>query len=325
MQTQTMQQGANIIIHDWMNVQTGEKVLIVTDPQHQQEAEMLQQCAAKINAQATVYLVPKEAAKEVAHFDPLQELLQQANVIVGATHYSIVTSKVVSNNVDHNTRFLSLPLSTNNGQSLLEFPFLQMNPDETTAMAQILLAQINNATSLRVETPSGTNLHFRKKGRNGSFFNGKTDFIRRFASASFEVYVPVEEDQTFGLGFIDGSLGYLGKVNTPFSIQLEKGRIVSIEKTADGERLAEYLESFDDTNLYHASEFGIGLNKKAHCVGNSYIEDESAYGTFHIGFGRNLALGGHHEANGHFDIVLKKPTIYADDTMIIKNGTIIEF
>ena len=36
--------------------------------------------------------------------------------------------------------------------------------------------------------------------------------------------------------------------------------------------------------------------------------------------GRNLALGGVHDAAGHFDLVFKYPTIYAGDVLIMKDG-----
>ena len=55
-------------------------------------------------------------------------------------------------------------------------------------------------------------------------------------------------------------------------------------------------------------------------MGNCYIEDESTFTTFHIGMGRNLALGGVHDAAGHFDLVFKYPTIYAGDVLIMKDG-----
>jgi len=52
-------------------------------------------------------------------------------------------------------------------------------------------------------------------------------------------------------------------------------------------------------------------------------EIESAYGTCHLGFGRNIALGGNYEANGHFDVVMLKPTIYADNRMIMEDGVMV--
>ena len=75
--------------------------------------------------------------------------------------------------------------------------------------------------------------------------------------------------------------------------------------------------------MYKPGELGIGLNKLSKCRGVCYIEDESVYSTFHIGLGRNITLGGKQEAAGHFDIVTHKPTIYADNKAIMKNGKII--
>lgn len=48
-----------------------------------------------------------------------------------------------------------------------------------------------------------------------------------------------------------------------------------IEDTEDGRKLKEYLESFDDLEMYCAAEFGIGLNTISKCRGASYIEDRS--------------------------------------------------
>ena len=115
-------------------------------------------------------------------------------------------------------------------------------------------------------------------------------------------------------------MGYIGIVDKPVEIKIENGYITYIEDTEDGRKLKEYLETFDDLEMYCAAEFGIGLNTISKCRGASYIEDESAFGTFHIGFGRNLALGGSHNARGHFDLVTHNPTIIVDDKVIMKDG-----
>lgn len=83
------------------------------------------------------------------------------------------------------------------------------------------------------------------------------------------------------------------------------------------------MEEYKDSRIYVAGEFGIGLNSSSKCEGNCYIEDESAYGTFHIGVGRNLALGGRQNANGHFDLVCHEPDIYTDNRQIMQQGKII--
>ena len=122
---------------------------------------------------------------------------------------------------------------------------------------------------------------------------------------------------------LDGSLGYIGRVDEPTKIIFHNGRIEEIEDTPTGRRLKEYMEEYRDSRIYVAGEFGIGLNSSSKCEGNCYIEDESAYGTFHIGVGRNLALGGRQNANGHFDLVCHEPDIYTDNRQIMQQGKII--
>ena len=144
----------------------------------------------------------------------------------------------------------------------------------------------------------------------------------RVASSSFEVYVPIIETMTNGVVIADGSLGYLGAIKSPIELVFENGYLVEINGKEDALRLKKYMESFGDKEIYCAAELGIGLNTKSKCEGICYIEDESTYKTFHIGFGRNIALGGNHEARGHFDIVTHEPDIFVDDIIVMQEGEI---
>ena len=318
-----LKRGARIVVEDWMTVRSGESLLIITDSRHMDEMREVEACAQTAGATVLLHLTPDKLSQNLhAYFDELAALMRTHQVIIGATHYSLVTTEIVKQAVQEGSRFLSLPMATNDGRSLLEYDFMTMDPYISKYMAKSMLKYINNATHLRVTTPASSDMHFRKVGRKGSYFNGRAKDNKGFASSSFEVYVPIEENQSYGRGVLDGSLGYLGKVTEPFALRLEGGRLVDIEQTADGKRLAEYMRGFEDERIYHAAEFGIGLNIHAKCAGRSYIEDESAYGTFHIGFGRNIALGGEFEAPGHFDIVFDRPSIYADNYQIMDNGVL---
>lgn len=66
-----------------------------------------------------------------------------------------------------------------------------------------------------------------------------------FSSSSIEVYIPIIENATNGTLVLDGSYGYIGKVETPFKITFEDGKIVDIENSKSGKILKDYLESFD--------------------------------------------------------------------------------
>lgn len=103
----------------------------------------------------------------------------------------------------------------------------------------------------------------------------------------------------------------------------DEAMYVDIEETPTGIRLKKYMEEYFDPRIYIAGELGIGLNSCSNCLGNCYIEDESAYGTFHVGLGRNIALGGVQNAKGHFDLVCREPDIFTDNRQIMDRGKII--
>jgi leucyl aminopeptidase (aminopeptidase T) len=319
-----LMRGVKIVVDNWMKIRPGESLLIITDNQHLEEMQQVEKYVLERGAKVLVRIVPEDNTKNSSSSaEELAVEMHKHDVIFGATHISLVTTEIVKRAVHDGSRFLSLPMATNNGRSLLEHDFLTMDTAIARFIAKLLLKYINTSSHIHVETQRGTNFSFRKVGRRASYFNGRAKDNKGFASSSFEVYIPIEENQTFGTGIVDGSLGYLGKVNHPFAIRIEGGKLVEIEQNDDGKRLKEYMESFQDDRIYYASELGIGTNTCSKCEGRSYIEDESAYGTFHIGFGRNIALGGEYEASGHFDIVLHEPSIYADNRLIMEKGSIV--
>lgn len=312
-----------IVIRDWLRLKPWEKLLIVTSENHLPEAEVLRRCAHKQSKSVDLMVVEKRGKHVGVFFDRHEDVFDGYHAVIGATDYSLVTTKAAKRAIKQRSKFLSLPLSTNNGRSMLSYRFMMMDTKKSKMMAGIIMKYLNASSFIHVRTELGTDLKLYKRNRRAGFFNGVVKDGNGFSSASIEVYVPIEETKTEGILVPDGSLGYIGRVEKPFHIYLEKGRIKEIEMTPEGERLKEYMSDFHDPGIYVASELGIGLNSYAKCRGNSYIEDESAYGTFHIGVGRNIALGGVHEANGHFDIVAGRPDIYADNRRIIERGKII--
>lgn len=320
---QNIERGAQIVIRNWIRLKPWERLLIVTSDQHVKEAEALKRCALRRTAQVDLMIVEKKGKQVGVFFDENETIFDGYKAVIGAADYSIVTTKAAKRAIKKGSKFLSLPLATNDGRSMLAYRFMTMDTKKSKMMAQVIMKYFNQASVIHVKTKLGTDLKFGTHNRTAGFFNGVVKDGKGYSSASIEVYVPIEEDKTEGTMVLNGSLGYIGKVKEPVNIRLKEGRITEIEDNETGNHLKEYLEEYDDPGMYVASEFGIGLNSYAKCRGKCYIEDESSYGTFHIGFGRNLALGGAHEASGHFDLVAKEPDIYVDNRMIMQQGKII--
>lgn len=324
---QTIQHGADIILCDWVRLRPRERLLIVSSQKYQREIDALCIAAQAVGGTADVLLLDDLQEQVGQYFDHREDAFDPYDAVIGATEYSLITTRAVKRVIARKNRFLSLPLSTNNGQSLLCYDFLNMSLPKSRIMAGIIMNRYINASRIHVTTALGTDLDLCIEGRVPGFFNGCCHDGKGLSSASVEVYVAPIETETSGTLVLDGSMGYIGVVDSPVRIELQNGRITHIEDNASGQRLKAFLQRFKDPeNMRVAAEFGIGLNTHAHCNGNCYIEDESTYGTFHIGFGRNIALGGQQDATGHFDLVTHDPTIYVDNRMIMERGqlTILE-
>lgn len=318
-----LSRGAEIIANQWLQMRQGESLFIVTDDKHLKEVNAIRHFAEMKGASVEIFSFPKGTNVLTSYFDEHEDCFDSYEVILGATTYSLVTTKAVKRAIGLGKRFLSLPLAMNSKRSLLELDFLMMNPEKSSKMANQLLLQLEDAKNVHITTQKGTDLNFRKVNRKAQCFTGATRLGTGYASSSFEIFVPVEEDATCGTAIVDASFGYLGTMDETVELVLDKGKIVQIEENNAGNRLRKFIEELEDERMYIACELGIGLNQYAQCRGECYIEDESAYGTFHIGFGRNIAFGGKQEAKGHFDLVIHKPDIYADGVIIMKQGEII--
>ena len=315
----SLEAGAHTVISRWCRVQPGEKVLIISDERHVEESLALRAAADRCGAVVALLTIQERHSHPGSVFHSMKDFVLQNDVIIGATSFSLVTNRITQEVLSQGGRFLSLPLSSNNGQPALAFDFMSMDPDEAGRTGHGMLEALRQAGRIHITTALGTDLSFGKRGRQPGLFNGLADRPGKVGSSSFEIYIGIEETQTSGRAVVDGSLGYLGRPAATIPLTFQEGRLVQIDGET-GAELKRYMDSFGDPGIYVAGELGIGLNKLSRCVGNCYIEDESAFTTFHIGMGRNLSLGGVHNAAGHFDLVFQFPTIYADDTLIMKDG-----
>ena len=315
--------GAEIIIKNWIDAKSCDTMLIVTDKTHREEGILLKETSEKLGCKTDIMVTQQDGILVGMYFDNNPEIFAGYDYIIGATDYSLVTTVAAKNAIKNGSGFLSLPLHTNDGRSMLEYNFLNCDIGKSKILAEKLISKLHNATVIHATTTRGTDMYFYKKDRHARFFSGCLKDSNGYSSASIEVYVPIEESRTHGRLILDGSMGYIGKVNTPLQITFDKGRICEIEATDDGVKLQKFIEDYQDEKMYVASEFGIGLNPLSRCDGNCYIEDESALGTFHIGFGRNLALGGLWQAKGHFDLTTFDADIYADGVLVMHKGQII--
>lgn len=315
--------GARCIIQNWIEAKENEVLHFITDENHIREADIFELAAFECGVVPKITILSSDGVQSGEVIEKMKNTMYYSDVIIGATHYSFITTEAVDYALKKGSRFLSFPMHTNDNSSIFEREFIRMRPKTAKKMGRPVADKITKSERVVVTTEKGTNVAFCVKDRKAGIFAGSCTGRGRVASSSFEVYVPIVETMTNGVVIADGSLGYLGAIKSPIELVFEAGYLVEINGKEDASRLKRYMESFNDKEIYCAAELGIGLNTKSKCEGICYIEDESTYGTFHIGFGRNIALGGNHEAKGHFDIVTHKPDIIADDIILMNEGELV--
>ena len=124
-----------------------------------------------------------------------------------------------------------------------------------------------------------------------------------------------DETKSNGTVVFDGCFAPIGFLKKPVTLHVKKGRITRIT----GNRSLQAIFSKYGMRERVLCELGIGTNPSAKITGN-VLEDEKRLGSIHLAFGNNLGFGGRNKARIHLDGVIKKPTIYIDETLIIKKG-----
>ncbi len=105
-------------------------------------------------------------------------------------------------------------------------------------------------------------------------------------------------------------------VTKPFTIFVEKGKVVDIQGGKEADMLRESIEWAEknakyDWGIKRIGELGIGLNPNARISG-SMIIDEKVKKTAHVAIGSNYWFGGTVYAMIHLDQVFKNPKITVD-------------
>jgi aminopeptidase len=189
---------------------------------------------------------------------------------------------------------------------------------------------LSKAESIRVTSPSGTDVTIGAKGRVPKSDDG--DF-RRPGSAgnvpSGEVYLSPAIGSTNGVIAFDGSIALNESevvIRKPIVTEVKDGFVKSITGASAATQLKKSIRSGEVNaqrmgkkgeikkseaekyrrNARAIGELGIGLNRKAKIVANM-LEDEKVYGTCHFAVGSNY--DGDADALIHLDGLVKSPTI----------------
>jgi aminopeptidase len=308
-----------IAIRDCMGTKKGESVLVITDEFKREIGYSLFRNALELGHKAL--LVEMKSGK-INGEEPMQEiadLMKRFDVVLIPTAKSLTHTNARRSASAEGVRVATFPGITK------EVMIRGMNADykKISRLSVRLKEILEKGNYIRVTAPAGTDISFDITGRTS--YASKGLFHQKGESGNLptgETFLAPLEGTSNGVFVVDGSMAGLGLIkNANISIEVKDGFAEKIKGGALARKLAKQLDSVgrDARNI---AEFGIGTNDSAKLSG-ILLEDEKVMGTVHIALGNNLSMGGNVNVPIHLDGVIKKPTVYLDDKVIMKNGKLL--
>ncbi|NHN90085.1 2,5-dihydroxypyridine 5,6-dioxygenase [Acetobacter conturbans] len=121
-------------------------------------------------------------------------------------------------------------------------------------------------------------------------------------------------------------------LSAPVTCHLEKGFVRRIEGGFEAEHLRDYMDSFNDPEVYAVSHIGWGLQHRAHWSVMGFYDREASIGmdpracagNFLWSTGPNNEAGGTRDTACHIDIPMRNCTVMLDGVAVVRDGKLLE-
>ncbi|MFO7445283.1 MAG: aminopeptidase [Ignavibacteriaceae bacterium] len=308
-----------IAIKDCMGTKKNESVLVITDDNKHEIGYALYKNARMLGHRSLfIEMKPgningEEPPAEIA------ELMQRFDVVFCPTSKSLTHTDARRAASAKGVRVATFPGITK------DVMIRGMNADyKKISKLTIKLTKIlESGKRVRVTSKIGTDISFSIEGRKG--YASKGLFHAKGESGNLptgEAFLAPVEGTANGVFVVDGSMASLGLIkNANLTFEVKNGYAVKITGGSLAKKLNAQLDKIgrDARNI---AEFGIGTNDSAKLSG-VLLEDEKVMGTIHIAIGNNVSMGGSVNVPIHLDGIVKKPTVYLDDRVIMKDGKLL--
>lgn len=316
--SQELLSASRIALVECMGVQTNETILIITDEPLRHIGEALRQAAKNICSEVILAEILPRASNGAEPPPPIAELMKMVDVVLCPTSKSLTHTDARRAASAAGVRIATLPNVTE------EIMVRCLNADYNAIAARTfrICSLLEKTSVVRVTAPAGTDILLPVAGRRAHASSGL--FRQKGESGNLptgEAYLAPIEGKSNGVVVVDGSMAGVGMVSEPIRITVRNGYAEEITGGEDARKLLALLQphGLDGRTV---AEFGIGTNDKAILTG-IILEDEKVMGTIHIAFGDNKSMGGSVRVASHLDGLIKCPTVWFDEQMVLQNGALL--
>ncbi|NWF88094.1 MAG: aminopeptidase [Ignavibacteriaceae bacterium] len=299
-----------------MGTQKGEKVLVITDELKREIGYALYTNALSLGHQSLYVEMKSGKINGEEPPDAVAELMQKYDVVLCPTAKSLTHTNARRAASAKGVRVATFPGITKD----VMIRGMNANYVKISKLSIKLKEILEKGSLVRLTSALGTDISFSIKDRTA--YASKGLFHAKGESGNLptgETFLAPVEGTSNGVFVVDGSMAGLGLIkNVNITIKVKDGNANEIKGGVLAKKLAKQLDEVgrDARNI---AEFGIGTNDSAKLSG-ILLEDEKVMGTVHIALGNNVSMGGSVNVPIHLDGVIKKPTVYLDGKILMKDG-----
>jgi leucyl aminopeptidase (aminopeptidase T) len=301
--------GARTVVRECLNIKPLEKVLVLTDRKMLKIGKVLYDASSEINLE-TILMVMEPTGRDGAEPPGIvAQAMKNSDVVIAPTYYSLSHTKARREACANGARIASMP-------RVQEFSFtkggLTADYQEVEKLGRLMRTAVEQCNMINVTSKNGTNVNMSVEGRKWHDATGVLHEAGKWDNLpSGEVCTAPIEGTTNGTIVFD----YFSDYGNRVKLVVEDGIVKNVENSP---RLVKLFEQLGEKARIIA-EIGIGCNPKAKII-NNILEDEKVMGTVHIALGNNVEGGGSNYTPFHQDGIIVRPTLKADEKILIDNG-----
>lgn len=314
-----LDQASVIAIKTCMAVKKTEKILVITDEITNEIGYSIYRNAIALGYKALFVEMKSGSVNGEEPPAEVAELMMKYDVVFCPTAKSLTHTDARRAASDNGARIATFPGVTK------DIMIRGMNADykKISKLSVKLKGILEKGKVVRVTTKLGTDITMPIEGRPA--FASKGLFHAKGESGNLptgETFLAPVEGASEGIFIVDGSFAGLGLIkNTNIKVEVKNGFAVKITGGKAADALNKMLNK-EGRPARNIAEFGIGTNDSAKLSG-ILLEDEKVMGTIHIALGNNKSMGGSVGVPIHLDGVIKKPTVYLDGKILMKDGKLL--
>ncbi|MEE0775667.1 MAG: aminopeptidase [Bacillota bacterium] len=310
-----IQKGIERALFYCLGLQPQERLLIVTDDIMANLANLFYEVARDHSINVAVLKIPSIGMDGTEPPSIVADALRDIDVAVLITRFSMTHTRARERATNRGTRIACLPGFT---RQMLAGP-LMVDYEELKHLSVKMSRFLDSAETAYLLSEQGTCITMSLEERVGfadfGIYTMEGDCGNLPAGEAF--IAPVEGSAN-GKVVIDGTMTGIGMLKSPMTLIFERGHVTKIEGGSEGLLLKAMMDEAG-RGATNFAELGIGTNRGSILTGD-ILSDEKSLGTVHIALGDNMNFGGTVDSRLHIDGVIKEPTLYLDDFLIIDKG-----